>query len=53
MLEISNLEGVKAVYFLLSKALGQNDVPVGGGKGDRNEWFRADPAVVEAALEQF
>jgi hypothetical protein len=51
VLEISNLERVKSVYFLLTMALDQHYVPVIGGKGDRNEWFRADPAVVEAALE--
>lgn len=52
VLEISNLERVKSVYFLLTKALGQHYVPAIGGKGDRNEWFRADPAAVEAALEK-
>lgn len=52
VLEISNLERVKSVYFLLTKALGQHYVPVVGGKGDRNEWFRADPSTVEAALEK-
>ena len=50
VLEISNLERVKSVFFLLTKALGQHYVPVIGGKGDRNEWFRADPTEVEAAL---
>ena len=50
MLEISNLEKVKDTYFLLAKALGQQHVPVIGGKGDRNEWFRVDPALVETAL---
>jgi hypothetical protein len=51
VLEISNLEKVKDTYFLLTKALGQHHVPVIGSKGDRNEWFRVDPALVEAALQ--
>ena len=52
VLEISNLEKVKDTYFLLAKALGQQHVPVIGGKGDRNEWFRVDPDLVEAALRK-
>ncbi|HEY1962941.1 MAG TPA: glycosyltransferase family 61 protein [Rhizomicrobium sp.] len=50
VLEISNLEKVKDTYFLLTKALGQHHVPVVGSKGDRNEWFRVDPAQIEGAL---
>jgi hypothetical protein len=50
VLEISNVERVKSVYFLLAKALGQRYLPVIGSKGDRNEWFSADPQVVESAL---
>jgi Glycosyltransferase 61 len=52
MLEISNLEKVKDTYFLLTKSLGQQHEPVIGSKGDRNEWFRVDPALVEAALQR-
>jgi hypothetical protein len=50
VLEISNVERVKSVYFLLAKALGQHYRPVVGSKGDRNEWFSADPQAVEVAL---
>jgi capsular polysaccharide biosynthesis protein len=50
VLEITNLERVKSVYLLLTKALGQHYVPVIGGKGRRDEWFRVDPQQVEAAL---
>jgi hypothetical protein len=50
VLEISNVERVKSVYFLLAKAMGQHYLPVIGGKGDRNEWFSADSQAVEAAL---
>ena len=53
VLEISNLEKVKDTYFLLTKSLGQQHVPVIGGKGNRNEWFRVDPESVEAALRRF
>ena len=51
VLEITNLERVKSVYLLLTKALGQHYVPVIGGKGRRDEWFRVDPALVEAAMQ--
>jgi hypothetical protein len=50
VLEISNVERVKPVYFLLTKAMGQGYLPLVGGKGGRNEWFRVDPAAVEEAL---
>jgi hypothetical protein len=50
VLEISNVERVKSVYFLLTKAMGQHYLPLGGSKGARNEWFRVDPAAVETAL---
>jgi hypothetical protein len=50
VLEISNVERMKSVYFLLAKALGQHYRPVVGSKGDRNEWFSADPQAVEDAL---
>lgn len=52
VLEISNVERVKSVYFLLTKAMGQNYAPLAGSKGGRNESFRADPAAVEATLAQ-
>jgi hypothetical protein len=51
VLEITNLERVKSVYFLLTKALRQHYVPVIGGKGRRDEWFWVDPALVEVALQ--
>jgi hypothetical protein len=50
ILEISNVERVKSVYFLLTKAMGQAYLPLVGSKGGRNEWFRVDPAGVDAAL---
>ena len=52
VLEISNVERVKSVYFLLTKAMGQHYLPVIGSNGDRNEWFRADPQKIEAALQR-
>jgi capsular polysaccharide biosynthesis protein len=52
VLEISNLERVKSVYFLLTKAMGQQYFSVVGGKGGRDEWFRVDPVTVEAALTE-
>jgi capsular polysaccharide biosynthesis protein len=52
VLEISNVERVKDTYFLLAKSLRQQHVPVIGGTGGRNEWFRVDPGLVEAALEK-
>ncbi|HEX3652068.1 MAG TPA: glycosyltransferase family 61 protein [Rhizomicrobium sp.] len=50
VLEISNVERVKSVYFLLTKAMGQHYLPLVGSEGGRNEWFRVDPAAVEKAL---
>lgn len=50
VLEISNVERVKSVYFLLTKAMGQAYLPLVGSKGGRNEWFRVGPAAVDAAL---
>jgi hypothetical protein len=52
VLEISNIERVKSVYFLLTKAMGQQYLPVVGGKGGRNEWFRVNPSTIEHALEK-
>jgi hypothetical protein len=51
ILEICNLEKAKNTYFLLAKSLTQRHHGVIGGKGDRLEWFRADPAAVTAALD--
>jgi capsular polysaccharide biosynthesis protein len=51
ILEISNREKVKNTFFLLAKSLGQQHHAVIGGEGDRNEWFRADPAAIEATLQ--
>jgi len=56
VLEISNLERVKSVYFLLTISLGQHYASVIGERGDHREWFSVDPAKVDAALsalEQF
>lgn len=50
VLEISNQERVKSVYFLLTKARGQAYRPLVGSRGDRNEAFTVDPAAVDAAL---
>jgi hypothetical protein len=50
VLEISNVERVKSVYFLLTKAMGQGYLPLVGSKGGHNEWFRVGPAAVDAAL---
>ncbi len=52
VLEISNVERAKSVYFLLTKAMGQQYLPVIGGRGDRNEWFDVDPATIEQALQK-
>ncbi|MBV8800552.1 MAG: glycosyltransferase family 61 protein [Alphaproteobacteria bacterium] len=52
VLEISNVERVKSVYFLLAKGMNQHYVPLIGGRGDRNERFQVDPAAVEAALQK-
>jgi capsular polysaccharide biosynthesis protein len=50
LIEIVNLEKVKDTYLLLAKSLGQRHSAVIGSQGDRNEWFRADPKAIEAAL---
>lgn len=50
VLEMCNVERVKSVYFLLTKAMGQRYLPLVGSEGGRNERFRVDPEAVEKAL---
>ena len=50
ILEIFPANKVKNTYLLLAHSLGQTYRGLVAGEGGRQEWFRADPRVVEAAL---
>lgn len=51
VLEIFPVSKLKNTYFLLSLSLGQTYRAVIGDAGDRKEWFKVDPPMVEGALD--